>query len=108
MSSLFQVDRYVGVDIENTAHANPLSEVDLFYDGTKLPFPDSYFDSAFSSEVLTHVFNTDEILPEIHRVLKPGSCFLLTVPFVWKENEKPHDSVRFTSYGIKYLMEKHG
>ena len=107
-SSLFHVKDHVGVDIENPAHENDSSTVDEFYDGKVIPFENEYFDSLFSSEVLTHIFTVEGILPELNRVLKKGGFFLLTVPFVWKENEKPYDSVRYTSFGIKYLLEKNG
>lgn len=106
--SLFDVKNHIGIDINNSAHNNDISFVDKFYDGKNIPFDDEYFDSIFSSEVLTHIFNVEEIISELNRVLKKNGCFLLTVPFVWKENEKPHDSVRYTSFGIKYLLEKNG
>ena len=106
--TLFNAENHIGVDIKNSAHNNDVSFVDKFYDGKIIPFSDEYFDSVFSSEVLTHIFNTDEILPELNRVLKKNGYFLLTVPFVWKENEQPHDSVRYTSFGVKYLLEKNG
>jgi SAM-dependent methyltransferase len=106
--SLFNVKNHVGIDIENLAHGNDTSVIDKFYDGSVIPFENEHFDSAFSSEVLTHIFNIERIIPELHRVLKREGCFLLTVPFVWKENEKPHDSVRYTSFGIKHLLEKNG
>ncbi|MBI4929247.1 MAG: class I SAM-dependent methyltransferase [Bacteroidetes bacterium] len=106
--SLFNVKHHIGVEIKNSAHNNDISFVDKFYDGKKIPFDDEYFDSLFSSEALTHIFNVEEIIPELNRVLKKNGCFLLTVPFVWKENEKPNDSVRYTSFGIKYLLKKNG
>jgi len=33
---------------------------------------------------------------------------LITVPFVWDEHEIPYDFERYTSYGIKHLLENHG
>jgi uncharacterized membrane protein len=33
---------------------------------------------------------------------------LLTVPFVWDEHEQPGDFARYTSFGIEYLLKKHG
>ncbi|TAL62251.1 MAG: class I SAM-dependent methyltransferase [Bacteroidetes bacterium] len=106
--SLFKVDQHIGVDIVNQAHTNDISRIDKFYDGKTIPFGDGYFDSLFSSEVLTHIFNIDEVMKELNRVLKKGGHFLLTVPFVWKENEKPNDSVRYTEHGIQDLLEKSG
>jgi SAM-dependent methyltransferase len=105
---LFKVIDYIGIDIRNSGHNNDISAIDKFYDGKVIPFENEYFDSVFSSEVLTHIFNIEEVIPELNRVLKKNGNLLITVPFVWKENEKPNDSVRYTSFGIKYLLEKNG
>lgn len=105
---LFRVERYTGVDLEETGHDHRNSKVDIYYDGKTLPFGDKTFDALFCSEVLEHVFNVDEILPEIHRVLKPGALALITTPFCWNEHEVPYDNVRYSSYGMIYLLEKHG
>jgi SAM-dependent methyltransferase len=106
--SLFKVERYVGVDMENPGHSHEQEEVDVFYDGKTLPFDSSTFDSVFASEVLEHVFEPDNALREIHRVMKPGGKILLTVPFVWNEHEIPNDYGRYTSFGLNYLLEKNG
>jgi SAM-dependent methyltransferase len=55
--------------------------------------------------VLEHVFTPDLFLEEIVRVLKPGGQLLLTVPFVWDEHEQPWDYARYTSFGLKSLLE---
>jgi SAM-dependent methyltransferase len=57
---------------------------------------------------LEHVFNPDDFLGEINRVLKPGGKLLLTVPFVWDEHEQPYDYARYSSFGLKSLIEKNG
>ncbi len=105
---LFHVAQYTGVDIENPAHPHGQEPVDVFYDGKTLPFPDETFDSFLSSEVFEHVFNPDEMLIEIHRVLKPGGKGLISTPFVWNEHEIPYDFGRYTSFGWKHVLEKHG
>ena len=33
---------------------------------------------------------------------------LITVPFLWKEHEKPYDFQRYTSFGLKNLFIKNG
>jgi SAM-dependent methyltransferase len=106
--NLFSVQKYIGVDIEKSGHDHLDEEIDYFYDGYKLPFEDDYFDSCFSSEVFEHVFNINEILHELHRVLKTEANLLVTVPFVWEEHEIPYDYCRYTSFGLRYLLEKHG
>lgn len=105
--NLFSVDEYVGVDMKITGHDHTGSKADVYYNGKSLPFENDIFDSVFSSEVLEHVFNPDEILPEIHRVLKPGGKMLMTVPFCWNEHEVPYDYARYSSFGISHLLQKH-
>jgi SAM-dependent methyltransferase len=105
--SLFShADSYVGVDLENTGHDHFDSEIDFYYDGERLPFEDGSFDSVVCFEVLEHVFNIDEILAEINRVLKPNGKLLLTIPFAWDEHEIPFDFARYTSFGIIDLLNK--
>ena len=55
-----------------------------------------------------HVFEPDIFLLEIKRVLKPNGKLLLTVPFAWDEHEQPNDFARYSSFGIKYQLEKNG
>ncbi|RLD81087.1 MAG: hypothetical protein DRJ10_06620 [Bacteroidetes bacterium] len=107
-SRFLNVSEYIGLDIENNSHDHNKEEIDVFYDGKKIPFPDNHFDSVFSSEVLEHIFEPDLILKEINRILKPGGKALFTLPFAWNEHEVPNDYARYTSFGIKYLFEKHG
>jgi SAM-dependent methyltransferase len=45
-----------------------------------MPFPDGYFASALSNSVLEHIPQAQTVLPELRRVLKPGSQFLFCVP----------------------------
>lgn len=102
------VSEYVGLDMEQTGHNHRNSKVDVFYDGKHIPFPDESFDALFCGEVLEHVFDPELVLPEIRRVLKRDATALLTVPFCWNEHEIPFDYARYSTFGIKYLLEKHG
>ena len=81
--SLFSVDEYIGLDVEQSGHSHENEEVDVYYDGKVIPFEDHTFDACFSSEVFEHVFDLEDSLKEIHRVLKPGGKGLFVVPFVW-------------------------
>jgi SAM-dependent methyltransferase len=105
--NLFNVEEYIGVDIEVSGHSHKNENIDIYYDGKSLPFKNDEFDSIFSSEVLEHIFIPDIILNELNRVLKTGGYLLLTVPFVWDEHEIPYDFGRYSSFGIKFLLEKH-
>lgn len=105
---LFIVDQYIGLDISKSGHDHKDEDIDVYYDGKRIPFNDKYFDCLFSSEVFEHIFNLEEIIKEINRVLKLNAKILLTIPFVWDEHEKPFDFARYTSFGIKFLLEKNG
>lgn len=103
-----QADEYIGLDMANSGHPHLNEHIDVFYDGRNIPFPDNTFDHVFSSEVFEHVFNIEEVLSEIKRVLKPGGRLLLTCPFAWPEHEVPYDFCRYSSFGIKHVIEKAG
>jgi SAM-dependent methyltransferase len=99
----FEASEYIGLDIEGrNRHA------DRSYDGKVFPFNDGEFDAVLTSEALEHVFNPDEFLSEINRVLRDGGVLLLTVPFVWDEHEQPFDYARYSSFGLRHLLERHG
>jgi SAM-dependent methyltransferase len=106
--TLFNVQEYIGVDLEHTGHDHSNSQVDVFYNGKEVPFPDNHFDAIFCSEVIEHVFDPEVILPELYRTLKPGGRILITVPFCWNEHEVPYDYARYSSFGITHLVTKNG
>lgn len=106
--NLFNYKKYIRVDFINEGHPNQNNEIDVFYDGKKLPFDSMYFDSIICTEVLEHVPNTKEIMRELYRVLKPGGRAIFTIPFVWNEHEIPYDFYRFTQFGIAKKLEEAG
>lgn len=106
--SLFNVESYIGMDIDNEGHDHTNEDIDIFYDGVFFPFCENFFDSIISNQVFEHVFEPDIFLIEIKRVLKPKGKLLLTVPFAWDEHEQPNDFARYSSFGIKYQLEKNG
>ena len=107
--SLFKnATEYIGLDYEGEGHSHRNEEVDVFYDGKTIPFPDNSFDCVFSSEVMEHIFNPDQILPELNRVMKNGAIMLITCPFAWPEHEVPVDYARYTRFALRHLLEKHG
>jgi SAM-dependent methyltransferase len=99
---------YTGLDFENIGHPHSNEQIDVFYDGKTLPFENEKFDSVFASEVFEHVFNLEEIIPELHRVMKVGGKILITCPFVWNEHEVPHDYARYTQFALENLLKKNG
>jgi len=106
--NLFAVKEYIGLDVKNKGYEYNEGEVDVFYDGEKIPFEDEFFDSIFSSEVFCHIQNLDNILIELNRVLKIGGNILITTPFLTEELSVGYDYWRFTSLGLKEFFKKSG
>lgn len=106
--SFFSFTEYVGVDFENEGHPHVNEQIDVFYDGKTLPFSNEYFDSILCSEVFEHVFNLDEIIKELNRVLKKDGTILITCPFVWNEHEVPFDYARYTKFALENMLRKGG
>jgi SAM-dependent methyltransferase len=104
---LFRHTNYQGLEID-TPKKRQKRIADYFYDGTKMPFTNEEFDGLVSNEVFEHVYNPDEFLKELNRILKKEGQLLITVPFIWDEHEQPHDFARYTSFGLRFLLEKHG
>ena len=106
--SLFEVTEYVGVDYAGEGETYSKHKVDFLYDGHTVPFADESFDGIFSTEVAEHIFNLDEIMKELNRVLKRGGNILITCPFSMPEHESPNDYARYTSFAIRDILEKNG
>jgi len=104
---LFDAEKFIGLEIEQSGHDHSKENIDVYYDGQRIPFKNRSFDCVLSIEVIEHVFNPEEIFNEFYRVLKPGGHILITCPFTWEEHEQPYDFSRYTSFGIQHLLETH-
>jgi SAM-dependent methyltransferase len=105
--SLFNTSEYTGLELD-TPHNRSVAKADVYYDGTQFPFEDHPFDTVLCNQVLEHVFEPEEFLQEIARVLKENGQLLLTVPFVWDEHEQPRDFARYSSFGLAALLKRNG
>ncbi|WP_079575923.1 class I SAM-dependent methyltransferase [Krasilnikoviella flava] len=64
---------------------------------TALPFEDSVFDVVGAFDVVEHCDPEAVVLAEVRRVLRPGGCFLLTVPayqWLWSDFDVRNGHVR--------------
>lgn len=102
--SLFRASCYIGLEID-TVQNRKNNKADYFYDGTTFPFGDAEFDSVILNQVFEHVFNPEPFLREVKRVLKDGGILLMSVPFVWDEHEQPCDYARYSSFGLRSVLE---
>lgn len=81
---------------------------DIVCDLHEIDAPDGAFGAAVLTEVLEHVADPAQVLAELARILRPGGRILITVPFVGELHEEPHDFYRFTSHGLRLLLERAG
>lgn len=103
----FKSSKYLGVDVQTSIH-NVNTYVDFFYNGKTIPVKNNQIDSIVCNQVFEHVFEPQILLYEINRILKIAGKLLITLPFVWDEHEQPYDYARYSSFGIKYLLNKYG
>jgi SAM-dependent methyltransferase len=99
---------YVGVDFAQGDPTWNYSKLDVVARLEELPFPNDSFDRVLSIVVLEHTPQPGAVIGEFRRVLKPGGSVHMVVPHMWEEHQKPFDFFRFTSSGIRYLMESGG
>ena len=102
------VTTYDGCDLETSGHNHRQSRIDYYYDGKTLPFGNETYDWVISIETFEHIFNLDQVLHEVQRVLKPGGLLLISAPFCWGEHEVPYDFARYSSFGLVFLLKNHG
>ena len=84
------------------------SAVDVVGSVEDIPLVDGSFDAVLSIQVLEHVAKPQLAMREMFRVLKPGGRLYLTAPQSWQQHQKPYDYYRYTSFGLRYLLEEAG
>jgi len=97
------------ISLEYDTPQNRVNRVaDIYYDGQLIPADNNSFDGLISTQTLEHVPNPEVIVGEWARVLKDGGMLLITMPFMWPEHELPYDFQRYSSAGLRLLLEKSG
>ncbi|MBI4472240.1 MAG: class I SAM-dependent methyltransferase [Acidobacteria bacterium] len=99
---------YVSVDFAQGDPKWDYSKLDLIGRLEELPFPDTSFDHVLSIVVLEHTPQPAKVIQEFRRILKRGGMVHIVVPHMWEEHQRPYDFFRFTSSGIRYLLEGNG
>lgn len=103
-----EVEKYIGLDIDTALIYDKTITPDYTWDGRVMPFEENCFDCAIGTEVLEHCPEPEIVLKEVNRVLKPGSTFFFTVPFLWNLHEVPNDEYRYTPFSLKRHLENSG
>jgi len=103
-ATLLNCTQHIGIDVATSMH--PRDTLDQVYDGTKIPFRASEFDSVLCTEVLEHCREPRTVVLEIARVLKLGGYALITAPMFIHHHEEPYDFQRLTRYGMEDLASQ--
>jgi SAM-dependent methyltransferase len=104
---LFAHCSYSTTDWENSIY-DESRRADYIGSLDSLPVADGAFDVVVLTEVLEHVEEPVGALTELHRVLRSGGRLWMTTPMVWQLHEEPYDFFRYTSYGLRSLLERSG
>jgi SAM-dependent methyltransferase len=74
----------------------------------RLPFKNGSADTVLCTQVLEHLRQPDQAIAEIKQVLRSGGILIASVPQAYPLHDKTNDYYRFTSLGIRYLLEDNG
>jgi SAM-dependent methyltransferase len=82
-------------------------QLDVVADLASLPFREGVFDAVLCTQTLEHMAQPAAVLQDTAAVLKPGGRLYLSVPFLGDPiHQEPYDFFRYTSYGLRHLIEK--
>ena len=79
----------------------------ILADLTRIPRANGVFDAVICNAVLEHVQFPDQVVCELHRVLKPGGYLILCVPFMQPYHPTPADYRRYSKQGLSELARVH-
>jgi SAM-dependent methyltransferase len=68
--------------------------------------PSNQFDCIICTHVLHVILELEQVISELHRVLKPGGVLLVAVPHVAMFDPSSHDLWRFTPDGLGLMLAK--
>lgn len=95
--------QYISLDYYQTSIEWYGSKPHIFGDAQKLPLKAESVDCVLLLDVLEHLPEPRHCLKEILRVLRPGGCLILEVPFMYPVHDAPLDFHRWTCYGLRNL-----
>jgi SAM-dependent methyltransferase len=96
------VMRWIVADIDGGGAPNVVADIQA------LPFRAATFDAVKATEVLEHIPDVARALTECHRVLRPGSHLIVTVPFLERLHGDPGDYARYTRSMWERLLSQAG
>ncbi len=74
----------------------PFANVDVVGDVHRLPFRDAAFEGVWLIDVLEHLADPSDVVPELYRVVKPGGHVLATISWMHPWHGAPSDYQRLS------------
>lgn len=105
---LFKEVEYKGIDVKVSGRKKTEKTPDEYFDGVNIPEKENQYDLILCTEVLEHCMDPEKLMMEMKRVAKINGYIFITVPFIWGLHEEPYDFRRYSSHGIKHLINKTG
>jgi len=81
------------------------SNVQFIADAHHIPLADESVDAVVIQAVLEHVLEPNQVVSEIHRVLKQDGIVYAETPFLQHVHEGAYDFTRYTESGHRYLFK---
>jgi len=104
-----KIKKYIGLDHPETAKLyNGEFKPDIYADAAKIPLKNKSIDTVLMLMVLEHLEDPKKVLVEIKRVLKPKGIFIFSTVQMYPVHDAPFDYFRYTSFGLKKLLESSG
>lgn len=94
--------RYLGVDFLLENHPSVVASID------HLCLRDNSVDSINCISLLEHVYHPLRTIAEMFRVLRPGGCVRVQVPFLLGYHGFPDDYFRYTHSALRHMFEDAG
>ncbi len=99
---------YIGLDYPATADRPDFLFPAICADVASLPLQDASCDTLMLLDVVEHLAAPEAAMAEAHRVLRPGGCALITIPFAYPLHDQPHDYQRYTHHGLSHRLHAVG
>ncbi len=77
---------------------------DICCDAHTIKHKSNHFDTVIATELLEHSHTPQEIINEIHRILKPGGICILSTRFICPYHPDPQDYFRYSKDGLRHLF----